>query len=200
MRVKTVPTVLNCADMDGMRALAAGYGLEFEWDPLVNCRVDGSPEPAGVRLRPEQILDLEQRDPKRATAFGLEFGKASRVDSRTELITCGAYLHSFHIDPYGALVPCMLLRQPAYDLRAGSFREGWDTRFPAMRRQTRTKSMACDECSVHSACDQCAGWALLETGDAERHVPFLCELTWRRARAFGCAPEPCTLPEGVMAP
>jgi MoaA/NifB/PqqE/SkfB family radical SAM enzyme len=25
MRVKTVPTVLNCADMDGMRALAAGY-------------------------------------------------------------------------------------------------------------------------------------------------------------------------------
>jgi len=188
MRLKTVPTTLNYTDMDGMRALAAEYGLDFEWDPLVNCRVDGSSKPAGVRLRPGQILALEQGDPKRATAFRLEFGKASRVEARADLITCGAYLHAFHIDPYGHLVPCMLLREPAYSLREGSFREGWDTQFPAMRKRARTKAMVCDACGLHSACDQCAGWALLETGDPEDRVPFLCDLTSFRARIFGSAP------------
>jgi radical SAM protein with 4Fe4S-binding SPASM domain len=187
LRLKTVPTTLNYTDMDGMRALAAGYGLDFEWDPLVNCRLDGSAEPAGVRLQPEQILTLEQGDSKRATAFRAEFGKASRVDPRADLITCGAYLHAFHIDPYGRLVPCMLLRRPAYDLRTGSFREGWDEHFPAMRKRTRTKSTACDACDVHSACDQCVGWALLENGDPESPVPFLCDLTAARADAFGPA-------------
>jgi len=189
MRLKTVPTTLNYADMEGMRNLAAGYGLDFAWDPLVNYRLDGSAKPASVRLRPEQILDLEKRDPQRAAAFRLEFGKASRVDTRAELITCGAYLHAFHIDPYGQLVPCMLLREPAYNLREGSFRQGWDEHFPAMRKRTRTRSMACDACDLHSACDQCVGWAVLENGDAESPVPFLCDLTSARAGAFGAASE-----------
>ena len=189
-RLKTVPTVLNVTDMDGMRALAAAYGLDFEWDPLVNCRLDRSAKPIGVRLRPEQILALEQRDPKRAAAFRVEFGKASRVDPRAELITCGAFLHAFHIDPYGKLVPCMLLREPAYDVRAGSFREGWDRYFPTMRKRARTKSTACDACDVRSACDQCAGWALLENGDPESPVPFLCDLTSARAGTFGATSDP----------
>ncbi len=189
MRLKTVPITSNYTDMDGMRALAAGYGLDFEWDPLVNCRLDGSAKPAGARLRPEQILALEQRDSKRASAFRLEFGKASRIAPRDELITCGAYLHAFHIDPYGQLVPCMLLREPAYNLRTGSFREGWEKHFPAMRKRTRTRSMACDACDLHSACDQCVGWAVLENGDPESPVPFLCDLTSARAGAFGAASE-----------
>jgi radical SAM protein with 4Fe4S-binding SPASM domain len=200
LRLKTVPTALNYADMDGMRVLAAGYGLDFEWDPLVNCRLDGSAKPAGVRLRPEQILDLERRDPKRAAAFRLEFGKASRVEARSELITCGAYLHAFHIDPYGHLVPCMLLREPAYSLREGSFREGWDTQFPAMRKRARTRAMLCDVCDAHSACDQCVGWALVETGDPEARVPFLCNLTSLRAGAFGPASQPQVSRETVAIP
>jgi radical SAM protein with 4Fe4S-binding SPASM domain len=185
MRLKTIPTTLNYMDMDGMRALAAGYGLDLEWDPLVSGRVDGTPGPAAVRLRPDQVVALEQGDPKRAVAFGLEFGRASRSESRADLMTCGAYLHAFHIDPYGHLVPCMLLREPAYDLRAGSFREGWDEHFPAMRRRMRRKAMACDACHLNSACDQCVGWARVETGDPEAPVPFLCDVTSLRAAVFG---------------
>ena len=84
----------------------------------------------------------------------------------------------------------MLLREPAYDLRQGTFREGWDEYFPAMRRQARTKAMPCDTCDLHSACDQCAGWAVLETGDPEARVPFLCDLAKLRAGAFGPLREP----------
>lgn len=200
MRLKTVPSTLNHLDMDGMRALAAGYGLEFEWDPMVNCRLDGSTAPAALRLRPEQILALDRADPKRATGFRLEFGAAARPGAGTELIDCGAYLHGFHIDPYWRLVPCMLLREPAYDLRNGSFQEGWDVHFPAMRKRERAKAMPCDTCALSSACDQCVGWALLETGDPERCVPFLCDVTMRRARAFGPLASQHVLPESVAIP
>lgn len=200
MRLKTIPTTLNYTDMDGMRALAAGYGLDFEWDPLVSCRVDGAPGPDAVRLRPDQVVALEQGDPERAAAFRLEFAKASCADPRADLITCGAYLHAFHIDPYGRLVPCMLLREPAYDLRAGSFREGWDEHFPAMRRRMRTKAMACDACPLHSACDQCVGWARVETGDPEALVSFLCDVTSLRAATFGSAPRPQNQVDAVATP
>ena len=83
----------------------------------------------------------------------------------------------------------MLLREPAYNLREGSFRDGWDLHFPAMRNRARTKAMPCEACDVHSACDQCVGWAHLENGDPESRVPFLCELTILRTEAFGSAPQ-----------
>jgi radical SAM protein with 4Fe4S-binding SPASM domain len=199
LRLKTVPMTLNHTDMEAMRALAAGYGVDFDWDPLVNCRLNGSANPAAVRLRPEDVLALEQKDPKRAAAFRVEFGKIGRPEPRTDLITCGAYLHSFHIDPYGHLVPCMLLRRPAYSLRAGSFHEGWDRHFPAMRRQTRRKAMVCDTCHLQSACDQCVGWARLETGDPEGSVPFLCDLTWLRANVFGPPGQTLSHPESMVS-
>ena len=82
-------------------------------------------------------------------------------------------------------MPCMLVRRPAYDLRAGSFRYGWQEVFPAMQQRPRTKTNACRGCRLTAVCEQCVGWAQLETGDPEGLVPFLCELAHARAEAFG---------------
>lgn len=199
LRLKTVPTALNYTDMDQMRALAASYGLEFEWDPLVNCRVDGDSRPAATRLSPDQIVALEKHEPKRVAHYQEEFRECRPLDPRAELFTCGAYLHSFHIDPYGKLFPCMLVRRPAYSLRDGSFRHGWYEYFPAMRNRVRTKALPCDTCQFYLACDRCVGWSQLETGDPEGLVPFLCDLTYARAEAFGPRPQPVLQVEGVIA-
>jgi radical SAM protein with 4Fe4S-binding SPASM domain len=184
-RLKTVPLTLNFEDMLGMRSLATAYGVELLWDPLVNCRIDGNARRTAIRLSPDQIVALEKTDPRRAAYFASEFGRSAVPEERSELFTCGAYLHTFHVDPYGHLFPCMMVRQPAYDLRKGRFRQGWDEFFPAMRKRVRTKASACDACRLSAACDQCVGWAAMETGDPERPVPYLCAVSQARSAAFG---------------
>ena len=199
MRLKTVPMTLNCGDVGNMRSLAASYGLDFHWDPLVNSRADGSRKPAEVRLRPEQIVALEKQEPKRVAGYEKEFQERAYAEPRPDLITCGAYLHSFHIDPYGNLLPCMLVRWPAFNLREGSFRQGWYEFFPAMRSRLRTKGLPCDTCQFNAVCDWCVGWAQLETGDPEGKVPFLCDVTHARAHAFGPRPEPLLQIESLVS-
>ncbi|MEI8190185.1 MAG: radical SAM protein [candidate division NC10 bacterium] len=199
LRLKTIPLTINYSDMEGMRSLAAGYGLDFVWDPLVNCRLDGDKRPEAVRLSTEQIVALEKQEPKRVTAYAQEFQKRAHAEPRLELITCGAYLHSFHIDPYGNLLPCMLVRSPAYNLREGSFRQGWRDFFPAMRDRARTKSAPCDACGFNNACDMCVGWAQIGTGDPEDMVPFLCNLTQARASAF-CSQASPGIQRGGLTP
>jgi radical SAM protein with 4Fe4S-binding SPASM domain len=188
LRLKTIPMTLNCADMEGMRALAKGYRLEFRWDPLVNCRVDGASDPKALRLRADQIVALDQQDPKRVAEFRKEFAKEELAGPSPDLFNCNAYRHGFHIDPYGNLLPCMMVRWPAYSLREGSFRQGWYDTFPAMRNRRRTKSLPCDTCRLAPACDYCVGWAQVETGDPQGHVPFLCEVAHARAEAFRSTP------------
>lgn len=190
LRLKTVPTTLNYSDMGGMRALAAGYGLDFHWDPLINCRVDTSKRPAEVRLRPEQIVELEKQDPRRVADLQREFLRWDPLEPSPELFTCGAYRHSFHVDPYGNLFPCMLVRWPAFSLREGPFRQGWYEFFPVMRNRLRTKALPCDTCRFNASCDYCVGWAQIETGDLEGDVPFLCDLTHARSEAFGPQGQP----------
>ncbi len=188
LHLKTIPMILNCTDIENMRALATAYGLEFRWDPLVNCRVDGTGDPKALRLPADQIVVLDQHDSKRAAGFRKEYSKEARAESSSGLFNCNAYRHSFHIDPYGNLLPCMMVRWPAYSLREGSFRQGWYETFPAMRNRARTRSLPCDTCRLAVACDYCVGWAQVETGDSEGNVPFLCEVAHARAQAFGLKP------------
>lgn len=97
---------------------------------------------------------------------------------------CGAGKQGFHIDAAGRLCLCLSSRQPSYDLRNGSFKEGWEKFFPQALDRLYSTNFECLGCELRLVCAQCPALAELERGDAEKRVEFLCQMTKLRYEAF----------------
>ena len=106
-------------------------------------------------------------------------------DHHVVVSRCEGGLHNCLITPDGKLGVCSAFREPAYDLRTGSLAEGFHQ---VMRKFKETRMSGLSECSwcgYDPICHSCAGHAILETGDPEKPVPFMCDVSKRIAREFG---------------
>lgn len=165
-----------------MREFAASYGVPFRYDGMIHGRLDGSLAPAAARSTPETLVGWDEADPKRLNDwmnFYVKFVKTAPPG--TKLLSCGAGLQSFHVDPKGRLLSCEALPLDAYDLRRGSFREGWYGPTAAVREREAGGRNVCAACDIKSLCDRCPATALMETGSPDGWVPHYCEVTHRRA-------------------
>lgn len=101
------------------------------------------------------------------------------------MYSCGAGRVGFHIDAFGKLSLCMTARNPSYDLRKGSFKEGWENFFPELLALEYSPQFACSGCELQLVCAQCPAIGLTELGNPEARVPFVCQLAHLRNEAFG---------------
>ena len=122
-----------------------------------------------------ELADARRRDqfrkalaPRTAPAEDLVFG-------------CGAGRRSYTIDPYGVLQLCEVARRDGYDLKHGSFAEGWGVHLGRQIARRWQTNAACRHCSLRFGCGNCAGAAELETGDPESLVAAFCKVTHLRA-------------------
>jgi radical SAM protein with 4Fe4S-binding SPASM domain len=186
VKLKTMVMTLNQHELGAMRAYAASLGLDFRHDPMLNACVDGSSAPKALRLSPEEVVALDASDPVAWAGWRDYF--ATTLDQpwdREQLYRCGAGIHSFHVDPFGRLSICMMVRDEAYDLRHGSFQEGWRGHARQVRFKPAREAYACQSCPLAPACGHCPGWAQLETGVDAAPVEYLCQITHLRAQALG---------------
>jgi radical SAM protein with 4Fe4S-binding SPASM domain len=79
---------------------------------------------------------------------------------------------------------CALSQNDAYDLRQGSFAQGWEQALYQLRQKQITKQTKCVTCGIRSMCGMCPANAELECNDAEVPVDFLCQVAHLRAYAF----------------
>lgn len=163
-------------------------GLEFMFDAMINPRIDASPDPLAVRLSPQEVVELDLRDSRRTTEwirfcehFKGSFGNADQDDG---LYQCGGGVHSFAVDPVGRLSACVLSRRESYDLRRGSFREGWEEFLYGLGRRKTTRLTKCADCGIKDMCGMCPANGEIECGDAETPVDFLCQVAHLRAYAL----------------
>lgn len=185
LKLKAMVTRLNKHELSGMKRYADGLGLEFRFDSVISPGLDGSRDPCELRISPEETVELDLADNKRRDGWRDFCEKFWNPAYSAELFTCGAGLNGFHIDPYGRLRICEMVRHISYDLHSGSFKEGWSEFIPRLRLQKRTRDNKCKDCDVIPMCDQCPGWGLLEHGDPEIPVDYLCRIAHLRAEAFG---------------
>ena len=153
----------------------------------LNPGLDGSRHPYEFRLSPEEVVELEVEDPQYYQAWFEACQAFAKLPSpKDELFTCAAGVARFHIDAFGRLQMCTIAREPSYDLRRGSFHEGWYQFLPTVVAQKQTRPSPCRSCPYRAVCVICPGWTQLEYGTLdEKPVDYLCQVARLRAEAFG---------------
>jgi len=188
LKLKTVPTSVNVHEVYEMKRFAEqDLGVEFKFDPLVNPRTDCSQSPLAVRLTPEQAVALEFRDPVRRGEYLrlIESELAANLPVSTKRYTCGGGHNGCAIDPNGKMTICVLSHRDGYDMRSGSFQQGWDGRLREIRATKTARQTICTNCRIRTLCSMCAANGELEGGDPEGPVDFLCQIAHLRAFALG---------------
>jgi len=181
LSLKSVVLTQNYHEVEAMKSFAKRLGVNYRYDSTIWPRLDEE-RPLTFRLSPSEIVKLDVNDDERCEAWVEFFRKFGGIPARAEyLYTCGAGVHSCHIDSYGRLTLCMLAREPSYDLQSGCFRDGWEDFLGALRRRKRQRETKCVACELRGLCDQCPGWAQLVHGDNESPVDFLCQVGHLRA-------------------
>lgn len=111
--------------------------VQYKFGSDIRPRLDGSEDVFQYQLPEQDVIAIEHAD--------LEFrADRTRQDQFEEAMLrkgkerCGGGRYKFHIDAYGQLQLCSNNRRQSYDLRRGSFHEGFYTflpQFPCPARQ-----------------------------------------------------------------
>jgi radical SAM protein with 4Fe4S-binding SPASM domain len=204
LKLKTVPTTINQHEVYEMKHLAESLGVPFKFDPLVNPRIDCSQSPLAVRLSAEEVVALEFRDLARKEEYrslakrNMDAGATNPTETKApkenQRYTCGGGMNGCAVDPTGKMTICVISHQQGYDIRKGSFREGWDGPLQEIRNQPRTRFTICDGCQIKTFCSMCPANGELENGDPESPVDFLCQVAHLRAYVLGFEVPPHATP------
>ncbi len=122
--LKTTAMTINQHEVLAIKKFAADLGpVAYKLGEELRASLDGSDEPKGFQLSARELDALNRRDPDLRE-------EACKTSSQTPG-PCRSGLRSFHIDAYGMLQLCSGNRRQSFDLRRGSFREGFFERLPA---------------------------------------------------------------------
>jgi len=189
LKLKTMAITANRHEIQDMKQFVEeDLGLEFKFDPIINPRLDCSQSPLDVRLTPAEVVELDLRYPDRSSEwkdFADRFTNPA-IESRspTYLYICGAGNQSFALDAYGKLRLCVLSSNDSFDLKKGSFKEGWETYLASERQKKASRITKCTSCRIKSMCGMCPANSELECSDSEAPVDYLCRVAHLRSYAL----------------
>ena len=171
LRTAGVPTVLttpllreNFEGREAVRALAAQLGAGFVADPTISPRDDGDPAPLDHRIDRDQFARLIAEQPTPHLS-----------DDRDGL--CAAGHRTLHLDPDGALRPCIQDPRIVGRLQEDDISEIWNENDLIRElRGLRAADLtgACRGCPSTRSCGRCTALALLEQGDDRGPWAWAC--------------------------
>lgn len=177
--LKTIVMKANLSEFEAMERLAATLGVAFRMDAVIFPRLNGDESPLAQLLEPSEAVRVEMSNAKRAEAWKQYSGRAGQAVASDRRYDCGAGVSTFHVDPRGNLLPCLMSREVSYSLREGAFAEGWRSAIPRVREEPACGgSQACGTCDRRAACAYCPGMLGPRAAPAlRRHV---CEAAAQR--------------------
>lgn len=187
LKLKTMALTINQHEIEAMDRMARKLGCEFRFDPILNKRIDAYnfSDPVKYRISPEEVVRLDKAHPKRMEEwrqFCERFVGEPLKDDR--LFKCGAGLGMVHIDPYGRAKGCMMMANDGFSVREHDLKWIWDKGILSVITRKKDFLLPCDACSLANLCGQCPAWSILEYGDIQKEIIYLCKIAKIRQRDF----------------
>ena len=155
---------------------------------------DGSITPMNYRLSPEEAFEFDVRDEGRrefwkSVAKDLLSGEINTIPMRTAERFKNGYLypcsvanqHVFITSDY-KMQGCVRASYCQFDLRKGSFDEGWMYLQREFVDKKATDNYKCNKCQNIRFCEHCVANFMLAYGDEERPDPFFCKVASLRKK------------------
>jgi radical SAM protein with 4Fe4S-binding SPASM domain len=180
VRLKTILLTLNRHEFFDMQNLAGELGVKFRFDAAVFPALNGDKTPMELRVPVEDAVGKEFSDDGRRQQWKDFFVKMRGLPSKDYLYQCGAGWTHFHIDPYGNLLPCLMVTDLEYNLVNGSFAAGWEKVMPRIRERKPGKGYRCNECDKRVLCGLCPAFFKLENNKEDRCSQYLCAMGQQR--------------------
>lgn len=180
VRLKTILMTLNRDEFHDIEKIAGDLGVKFRFDAAIFPCADGSRYPMDLRVSPEEAVEKEFSDSKRAHGWIEYFQRSRSQPSSGKLYNCGAGLTGFHINPHGKLQPCLMAGHLQYDLLDGAFLTGWRDVLSGLREQKTGITYACNTCEKRHLCGFCPAFHRLENGSEEAVSEYLCAMGHQR--------------------
>jgi radical SAM protein with 4Fe4S-binding SPASM domain len=181
--LKSVLMTLNMDEFPAIKEIAKGYGVEFRLDAAIFPSFAGDRSLLDLRVAPGQAVAMELADPgilERTREFLSRF----RVSETEDLYPCSAGSTVFHIDPFGYLYPCLMVRKPSYPIASVGFLKGWDEAIARVNEMKLAADSECRGCKDKMLCGYCPGFFEMENGSEGQPSSYLCALGKLRAETI----------------
>lgn len=180
----------NINELEKMRKVAEKYNVPIKLFTCIRPYNDGTRTPLNHMLSNEEIISLESKD-KYICEYYQNKKDSYIVKGLSERQKqCNTYLcriaqNSFFITYDGVLNGCVRSRKHGYDLKKGSFEEGWKYLYETFVKPREKVIFPCSECKLMNYCDFCPGEFEIETGSPTIAPINLCKLAHLRKKKFG---------------
>jgi radical SAM protein with 4Fe4S-binding SPASM domain len=178
VRLKTMLMKPNQHEFFAMENMAKEYGIKFRFDAALFPGLEGDKTPVRLRVSAKEAVVKEFSDNNRRQEWKDFFERMRNLPFSDALYQCGAGKTHFHIDPFGTLQPCLMVKDPnlSYNLIGGSFITGWDEVISRIKEKKAEVNYYCNQCQKRSLCGFCPGFFQLENGSEEACSQYLCAM------------------------
>ena len=192
--LKYVAMEQNYEDVYKLRELGKQSGVPMVVILDVHPMSDGSTAPMDFRLTPKEAFEFDIKDEGRRNFWkdvakdmlsgeiGILPQRAVERFKQGYLYPCSiANQHVFITSDY-KMQGCVRASYRQFDLRKGSFDEGWDFLQKEFMDRKSTKDYRCNNCQNIRFCEHCVANFMLTYGDEEHPDPFFCEVAALRRK------------------
>lgn len=192
--LKFVAMKQNVEDLYKVREFGKKLGVEMIISTGIHPMSDGTMEPVQCRLSAEEAFSFDERDPDRRAfwkdvADQLVSGEIQWIPERTRNRFAQGFLYPCSIANQHVFITsdlhmqgCVRASYRRFDLRQGSFDEGWNYLHRELVEKKCSSTFKCQTCQDVRFCEQCTANFGQSYGDEEKIDTFYCEVAARRRK------------------